>query len=133
MPRTFDALSKPYPPHIQALAHQARDFVLDLMADRSPSLGAGDVIETIDGSGPYAFYGYAPGYKGLVCSLILSKTEVKLGLSHGASLDDPRSLLKGAGKVHRHIPLKTSADLKKAGVKALVKAAIKQWRARTSA
>ena len=119
--RTFEQLVRTYPPAVQDLSHEARSFVLDLMG--------GDAMESIDQSGPYAFYSYAPGYKGLVCSLILSKTGVKLGLSHGASLDDPHKLLEGAGKVHKHIPLKSSADLKKPPVKALVKAAIKRWNA----
>ena len=122
--RTFERLVSPYPSGVQDLARDAREFVLDLMG--------GDAMESIDQSGPYAFYSYAPGYKGLVCSLILSKTGVKLGLSHGASLDDPHKLLEGAGKVHKHIPLKSPADLAKPAVKALVKAAIKRWQVKNS-
>ncbi len=131
--RTFEQLITTYSPAVQSLARQARELILDMMG--------GDTEETIDTAGPYAFYGYAPldsrgrprakpGYKGLVCSLILSKTGVKLGLSHGASLDDPNKLLEGAGKVHKHIPLKTPADLKKSGLKPLVKSAIRAWQER---
>ena len=123
MARTFEQLAKTYPPAVQDLAREARAFVLDLMG--------GDALESIDASGPYVFYSYAAGYKGLVCSLILSKAGVKLGLAHGASLDDPHKLLEGAGKVHKHIPLKSSADLKRAPVKALVKAAITRWHAKS--
>ncbi len=121
--RTFEQLITTYSPAVQRLARQARGLILDMMG--------GDAEETIDTAGPYAFYSYAPGYKGLVCSLILSKTGVKLGLSHGASLDDPNTLLEGAGKVHKHIPLKSSADLKKPPVKALVKSAIRAWQSRS--
>lgn len=121
-PRSFENLVKTYPPDVQALARQARDFVLREM-------GA-DAQESIDTSGPYAFYSYAAGYKGLVCSLILSKTGVKLGLARGSELDDPHKLLEGAGKVHKHVVLKTPADLRKPGVKPLVKAAIIAWRDR---
>ena len=117
--RTFDGLVKTYPPDVEDLARRARAFVLDLMGNAAQ--------ESVDASGPYVFYSYAPGYKGLVCSLILSKSGVKLGLAHGATLDDSNKLLEGAGKVHKHIPLKTPADLQKPGVKALVKAAIKRW------
>jgi hypothetical protein len=123
MPRTFDQLLTPYPSPVQDLARKARELVLDVMG--------GDAMESIDQSGPYAFYGYAPGYKGLVCSLILSKTGVKLGLSHGASLDDPHKLLEGAGRVHKHIPLESPADLKLSGVKQLVKSAISAWHVRS--
>jgi hypothetical protein len=131
--RSFDQLIKTYPPQVQALARETRELILDLMGD--------DAQESIDTSGPYAFYGYAPldsqglardkpGYRGLVCSVILSKTGVKLGLSHGATLEDPDQLLEGAGKVHKHIPLKSSADLKKPPVQAIVKAAIKRFKTR---
>ena len=117
--RTFEVLVKTYPPAVQDLARQARGFVLGLMGDETQ--------ESIDASGPYAFYSYAPGYKGLVCTIIVSKTGVKLGLAHGAALDDPNGLLEGAGKVHKHIAFETPADLRKPGVRALVKAAMKAW------
>ena len=123
--RTFEGLVATYPPAVQDLARQARGFILEAMG--------GDAQESIDASGPYAFYGFAPGYKGLVCSLILSKKGVKLGIANAATLDDPQKLLQGAGKVHRHIPLETSADLRISGVKALVKSAIKAWHGRDAA
>jgi hypothetical protein len=68
-------------------------------------------------------YTYGPGYRGVVCTLILSKTGVKLGIAGGASLADPHKLLRGAGKVHRHVPLKAIEDLRQPGVKELVAAA----------
>ena len=124
MTLTFGQLAKRYPPTVQSLARDARELILDLMG--------GDAQETIDSSGPYAFYGYAPGYKGLVCSLILSKTGVKLGIANAATLADPLKLLEGAGKVHKHIPLETPADLKKPGLTPLLKSAIRAWQARNS-
>jgi hypothetical protein len=45
---------------------------------------------------------------------------VKLGLAGGAMLADPHGLLAGAGKVHRHIPMRTLEDLEQAGIKPLV-------------
>jgi len=51
-------------------------------------------------------YGYGPGYKGPVCTLILSKTGVKLGLPYAAALSDPDGLLEGTGKVHRFVQLR---------------------------
>ena len=122
MAPTFARLIKPYPAAVQSLARDARELILDLMG--------GDARETIDSSGPYAFYGYASGYKGLVCSLILSKNGVKLGIANAAALADPQKLLQGAGRVHKHIPLKSSADLKKPGLRPLVKSAIGAWQAR---
>jgi len=53
------------------------------------------------------------------------KKHVNLGFYHGAVLDDPDGLLEGTGKLLRHIKIKSEAEFKKAGVKRLMKAAIK--------
>jgi hypothetical protein len=39
-------------------------------------------------------------------------------------LYDPAKLLKGTGKLHRHVKLKSKADLETAALKSLLKAAI---------
>ena len=62
--------------------------------------------------------------------LILSKSEVKLGLVRGSELADPHGLLEGSGKVHRYIQLRTASDLDRAAVKQLVKAAHTAWKQR---
>ena len=58
-------------------------------------------------------------YKGMVCTLILSKSGVKVGLVGGAALSDPYGLLAGPGKVHRHVQLRAPQDLKQAGLRQL--------------
>lgn len=121
--RTFDELLESYSPDVQELARSARKFVLSQLRGAQ---------ETVDASGPYIGYGFAGGYKGQACSLILSKGGVKLGIVGGAFFDDPHRLLQGSGTVHRHIVLKTPADLKRSGVKDLVKAAGRACRERLS-
>ena len=59
-------------------------------------------------------YSYGPGCKGLVCTLILSRKGVKLGIVRGSELPDPKQLLEGSGKVHRFVQLNAPADLKHA-------------------
>src|SRR5437763_12716824 len=86
--------------------------------------------ETLDAAARLIGYGYAPGYKGTVCVLLLSRGGVKIGFFRGAELPDPNGLLEGSGKVHRHIPLRTNADLKQAGIGPLLKAALVAWRVR---
>ena len=88
------------------------------------------VQESADASAPVIGYSFGPGYRGLVCTLILSKSGVKLGLVRGSELADPHGLLAGSGKVHRHIQLGAASDLRKAGVSQLVKAAHKAWKER---
>ena len=68
-----------------------------------------------------------------MCTLILSQTGVKLGIPYGAAMPDPNALMRGAGKVHRHVVLQTPADLKQPGLKALIKAALAAWKERTKA
>jgi hypothetical protein len=56
----------------------------------------------------------------MVCTLLFSKSGVKLGLVDGAALPDPYGLLAGTGRVHRHVQLRAPQDLKQAGLKQLV-------------
>jgi len=113
-----------YPDDVQALARDATRLIRRLLPG---------VEESADSSAGLISFGYGPGYKGMVCTLILSKTGVKVGLVRGSELDDPRGLLEGSGKVHRYIQMKSPADLRRAGVSALLKATDAAWRKRTSA
>jgi hypothetical protein len=119
--RTFQQLAATYSPEVRRLAADARAAVRRLLPD---------VEERVDASGPYVGYGYGPGYQGLVCTLILSKSGVKLGIVEGAAMADPHHLLEGSGKRHRHIALKTPADLERRGVADLVRSAHRAWRER---
>jgi hypothetical protein len=109
--KDIDTLLKSYPPSVQTLARQARKRIREWVPAAE---------ESVDESARMLAYGLGPGYKGMVCTLLLSKSGVKLGLAAGASLADPHGLLAGAGKVHKHVPLRTPEDLDQVGVKQLV-------------
>jgi len=49
---------------------------------------------------------------------------VNLGFNFGALIPDPKGLLRGDGKLIRHVRIATGADLEAAGVRELVRAAI---------
>jgi hypothetical protein len=115
------ALTK-YPADVRALARSARAFVLKLLPGAE---------ETVDDSPLQAGYGYGAGYQNLICTLLVSKSGVKLGLVGGAKLPDQDRLLEGRGKVHRYVQLDGASDLRKAGVARLVRAAKSAWQART--
>lgn len=119
---TFQKPLTKYPADVQALALRARAFILETLAG---------VEETVDDSPFAAGYGYGAGYKNLICTLLVSKSGVKLGLVGGAALPDPDGLLEGTGKVHRYVQLKAASDLKEPGVTRLVRAAKAAWQART--
>jgi hypothetical protein len=77
--------------------------VLIAAARRAMKAAFPKVLETADAKAKLIAYSYGPGYKGVVATLILSRTELKIGIPFGAMLADPTGILKGAGKVHcRH-------------------------------
>jgi len=119
--RTFDELVTKYPARVQALARSARGLILELLPGAD---------QAVDSSGPYVGYGYGPGYTGTICTLILSKQGVKLGLVRGADLADPRRLLAGSGKVHKYVALDAPADLRQPGLRPLIRSAVAAWRDR---
>jgi len=110
--RSLDKLLALYSEPLRDLALRARDYILKLLPG---------VQETVDESAPVIGYGYGPGYKGVVCTLILSKSGVKLGLNGGANLPDPHRLLEGTGKVHKYIRIETIGDLRRPGLRQLVR------------
>jgi hypothetical protein len=119
-----DKLLARYPVDVQTLASGARRLVLRLLPRAA---------ETVDLSSGIVAYSYGPGYKGLVCTLILSKTGVKIGLVRGSELEDPHRLLGGRGKVHRHVAVRSQADLRRPGVSELITATHAAWKRRTAA
>jgi hypothetical protein len=110
-----------YPAEVQDLVLHTRALILECVPGAE---------ETVDMTGRVIGYGFGPGYKGVVCTIIPSKTGVKLGIPYGANFADPKHLLEGNGKVHRHVALRRVADLDRAGVKALLRAAHAAWKQR---
>ena len=121
--RTFADLVNSYPAPVRQLAGEARAFIRGVLPD---------VDESVDASGPYIGYGYGPGYKGMVCTLILSQSGVKLGIVGGAELADPHRLLEGSGRTHRHVVLNAPPDLQRPGIRELVAAGDRASRRRMS-
>jgi hypothetical protein len=122
-PSTIDRFLADYPPDVRVLAGATRRFLAKAFPGST---------ETLDVTARLIAYSYGPGYKGLVCTLLLSRSGVKIGVVHGAALPDPKGLLEGSGKVHRHVALKTPADLERPGLKSLLKASLVAWRARNA-
>ena len=119
----LEAVLGRYPKEVKGLALAARALILRVLPE---------VQETIDRSAPVIGYGYGTGYKGSVCTLLLSRTGVKIGVAYGAALPDPDHLLAGSGKVHRFVQLRAAGDLRKASLSRLLNAADQAARARLS-
>jgi hypothetical protein len=119
--QAIDDLLQLYPPEVRELALATRAFLLRLIPK---------AIETVDVKSKVIGIGFGTGYKDLICTLILAKGWVTLGIARGAGLPDPDKLLEGSGKVHRHVKLKSESDLKSPALAALVKASLANWKSK---
>ena len=122
MPTEWKALLAKYPEHVQEIAEETKHVILATLPK---------ALEQVDSKANVVGYGFGTGYNNLICTIIMSKTGVKLGLVGGASLPDPTKLLEGTGKVHRYVQMNSPADTRRPGVKALLKAAVAEWKIKT--
>ena len=60
--RTLEELLESYPSDVQEVASGARRLIQHLLPK---------VEESVDASAPVIGYGYGPGYRGMVCTLIV--------------------------------------------------------------
>jgi len=58
------------------------------------------------------------------CMIPIYSKHLNLGFNKGTLLDDPHQLLKGTGKLMRHIPITSPEDFQNDKVKTLIKTAI---------
>jgi len=121
---TADGILSKYDEEVSKLGFQLRDFLLKELKQ---------IIEYPDGPANIIGYGFGPGYKQLLCTIIPSKKGIKLGFYKGSELPDPNKLLAGSGKVHRYVEIKSENDLKDPAIKKLVDEALKAYHKRQSA
>jgi len=103
-----------YPARVSELAAALRRLVIASLPG---------VAETLDEPGRVVGYAVGAGYAGLVCTIIPSKTGVKLGVVRGAELSDPHGLMEGSGRKHRYVQLAQRNDLDRPGLAELLQAA----------
>jgi hypothetical protein len=120
--RELQAMIDKYTPEIAALARAS----LKKMRARLP--GAMQLV--YDNYNALAI-GFCPSERTseAIFSIALYPRWVTLFFLQGAGLPDPHNLLKGGGKVVRHIVLATAADLDKAAIRALMTIALNRAKA----
>jgi len=116
--RELRAFLERFDPVAGQLAVAARDLILDVFPD---------AIETAEGK--EIGFGFDRGYKGLVFALSMKRSGINLGVAGGAGLADPDGLLKGTGKVHRHVPVLDVAALSDPALRRLLGRALAVRRA----
>lgn len=115
-----DILSK-YNTTVFSPGLQLRDHLISVLPN---------IIEMPDAPANIIGYGYGPGYKDLICTIIPSKKGIKLGFYKGSELPDPDHLLTGTGKVHKHVEIKTPDLISSPAVNALITAAVAAYKQR---
>jgi hypothetical protein len=117
---TADFLAE-YPPPVRDVALALRKTILAVIPDAR---------EMLDRSSRIVAYGFGTSYADMICTIIPSKTGVKLGIVRGTALKDPHGLLEGSGKQHRYVALAKLSDLRRRGLKPLLGAAVRAWKDR---
>lgn len=116
-----DTLLARYDGSVAAVARAVRQILLAQL----PS-----ITEEPDATANVIGYGYESGYKGLICTLILSKKGVKVGFYKGAALPDPHHLLQGSGKVHRYVEIGSPEAAQDTRLAELIQTAADAYRTR---
>jgi hypothetical protein len=117
---TFDALLEGVEPGLAAIARRLRAMILEVDPGAVETVRLGDHAATY-GVGPrkmtdgYAYIMPRAGY-------------LNLGFYQGAELADPEGLLEGTGKGLRHVKVRSLAEADRAGIRALVAAAMARRR-----
>lgn len=112
--QTLENFLADIPFELRGLVHQTRALILAVMPE---------TIEQLDPSIRMIAYGVDRSYKGLICSITIFKSYINIMLAQGASLPDPDGLLKGTGKLARHIRIEKSSELENPGVRAMLETA----------
>jgi len=71
-------------------------------------------------------YGTSERLRDGILHIAVYSKHVNLGFNDGASLDDPKGILQGSGKLIRHITIKTAEDLERPELRAYIRRARKK-------
>jgi hypothetical protein len=98
--------------HARKLAHQVRKLVIKVMPN---------VVEVPWPRMRMASYGVGPKKKTEhFCYISAQKEDVNLGFYYGAELPDPQRLLKGTGKLLRHVKIREAKDIQSPALRRLL-------------
>lgn len=123
MDKAVKTLFSKYEENISSLGFSLREYILSELKD---------VIEMPDLHANMVAFGYGPGYKDMICTIIASKKGMKLGFYKGSELPDPAGLLTGSGKVHKYVDIKKTEDFNRPELKDLLEEAVIAYKMRIS-
>lgn len=91
-----------YDIHVYRLAMNLRNYLHKNLPN---------IQQQLDVKAKMIAFGFGPGYKDYICTILLSKKGIKLGFNRGAELPDPAKLLTGSGKVHKYVEINSGREL----------------------
>jgi Domain of unknown function (DU1801) len=109
---------KPYDREIQKLALKLRELVLSEMAPCYENIYDAYSAVAIG-------YGTSDRLRDGIFHIAVYSKGVNLGFNDGATLDDPKRILEGAGSRIRHIKIRSAEDLARPEIRAYVRRARK--------
>ena len=118
-PRDLVRFLKPYDRAIRDLALELRALVLEEMAPCFENIYDAYSAVAIG-------YGTSDRLSDGIFHIAVYSNHVNLGFNDGASLDDPKGILQGSGKLIRHITIKTPEDLERPELRAYIRRARKK-------
>ncbi len=111
----FEEFLSSYSPDVRELALKLRALVLEVMPG---------ITEQVDSPSRLVAYCTGPKMSDVMCTIMPLKAAVNLGIYRAVDLPDPTGLLEGTGKLHRHVKIKTAADIQDPALRALLLAAM---------
>jgi hypothetical protein len=121
---TADKILAQFPEGVVATGSSLRQFLLRQLKG---------ITEQVDPKANLIGYSYGAGYKGVICTILLSKKGIKLGFNRGSELPDPKKLLTSSGKVHRYVEIKSEEDIRNPALLELLEHAVAAWEKRLGA
>jgi hypothetical protein len=115
MSEGFDEILADSSPRVRGLATRTRALIRDVMPD---------MVEV-----PWTrqrIVGYGVGPRKMsehFCYIAFHKNHVNLGFNYGSELPDPERLLRGSGKLLRHVKISSPEDLSNPALRRLLEVA----------
>ena len=119
----IDAFLSQYDDRVFSNALKLREFL---------SANLPGIIEQLDVPAKMIAYCYGQKYAELICTIIPSRKDLKLGFNRGVDLPDPKKLLEGTGKISRYVEIKSEKQLKSTALKILLANALSAYKQRVS-
>jgi len=110
---------RPYDREVRDLAVRLRALVLEEMAPCYENIYDAYSAVAIG-------YGTSDRLRDGIFHIAVYAKHVNLGFNEGATLDDPKGILQGAGNRIRHITIKTPEDIKRPEIRAYIRRARKK-------